>query len=288
MQAGYSGTPLAKKLEIASLGEVQETMMIPLLGRALETKKRYSILNDPKSVEIVESLNYDFSRFADKDSLRSMMRTTVRTAIIDQVVKGFIQKNPDATIVELGCGLNTRFERTDNGRIKWFDLDMPDSYEVWKNFFSESERRKYLACSAFDMDWMVKVVDTNPSAVLFISEASIIYFPEEMVRQLFFGLCKHFPGQHYLFDSASKEFVKNLAANDALKFLSARMKWGMDNIKGLEQWEPSIKVLKTIDLEDPFGPYYHLYPTKFLVKSFFEKLRGSLKKRQYQMNLVRL
>ena len=35
-------------------------------------------------------------------------------------------RNPQAAVVHLGCGLDTRFERVDNGQVEWFDLDIPD------------------------------------------------------------------------------------------------------------------------------------------------------------------
>ncbi|MEG3847795.1 hypothetical protein QT971_12285 [Microcoleus sp. herbarium19] len=46
----------------------------------------------------------------------------------------FCKKN-SGIIVEIGCGLNTRFERVDNGQVRWFDLDMPDSIAVRKKYF---------------------------------------------------------------------------------------------------------------------------------------------------------
>jgi O-methyltransferase involved in polyketide biosynthesis len=38
-------------------------------------------------------------------------------------------------MVELGTGLNTRFERLDNGRVHWFDLDLPDVMALRRVFF---------------------------------------------------------------------------------------------------------------------------------------------------------
>lgn len=275
-------------IDASTLGEVQKTMMIPLLGRALETKKKNGILKDWKSVEIVEGLNYDFSKFKDKDSRRSMLRTTTRTVVIDRLVQDFLKDHPSATVVELGCGLNTRFHRIDNGLVNWFDLDMPDVYEVWKKFLSESERQHFLPVSAFDPAWMERVIHTKPSVVLIISEASVVYFPENMIKKLFKDLAQYFPGQYYLFDSASTEFVNNFAKKDALKYFSARFSWAIDNLDKLKLWDPDLEILKTIDLEIPSHEFLDLYSLSFFLKTKLRQFLGKIKPGQYQLNLVKL
>ncbi len=45
------------------LGSVQETMLIPLYGRALETARRRPIVRDSKAAEIVDGLDYDWVKF---------------------------------------------------------------------------------------------------------------------------------------------------------------------------------------------------------------------------------
>lgn len=48
----------ASKLD---LGSVQETLLLPLWGRAMETQKNRPLLIDTKAVEILKAIPYDFS-----------------------------------------------------------------------------------------------------------------------------------------------------------------------------------------------------------------------------------
>lgn len=259
------------------LSGVSETLLIPLIGRALETQKSSGILEDSKSLEIFNTLNYDFSRFSDPDSRRSMLRTTIRTAIIDRWVQDFLQEHPDATIVELGCGLNSRFERLDTGDIRWYDLDLPEVYEVWKTFFTETDRRSFLPFSAFDKEWISQVKEESQAPWLFISEASVIYFPENMVRELFTSLSDHFPGSYYLFDSVESTFVESLEQNkDALKYCNARIQWTIEDIVRLKEWVPAIEIIKKIDLESADHEFGSFYPADF------QKTADG-----YQLNLIK-
>lgn len=260
------------------LSGVSETLLIPLMGRALETKKADGILKDKKSVEVFESLDYDFEKFLDPDSKRSMLRTTIRTTIIDHLVENILEKDPSTTIVELGCGLNSRFERLDNGKVRWYDLDVPEVYEVWKQFFVETDRRTFLPFSAFDKKWITKVKKESKAPWLFISEASVIYFPDKKVQKLFQSLCNHFPGSYYLFDSAEPAFLESLEKdNDALKYCDAKITWSIEDIYHLKKRFPSIDVLKIIDLESADHEYRSLYPA-----DFHKTVDG------YQLNLVSL
>lgn len=66
----------------------------------------------------------------------------LRTRKFDQYVQDFIENNDMPVIVNLGCGLDTRFERVDNGKTEWFDLDFLEVIDPRKQFFTESDRGK--------------------------------------------------------------------------------------------------------------------------------------------------
>jgi O-methyltransferase involved in polyketide biosynthesis len=109
------------------LGTVQETLLITLWARATEASQPDPILVDDKSVEIVSQIDYDFSKLAQaKDS---QVGVCLRGQILDIWVKEFLDLHPDGVVVEIGAGLNTRFDRVDNGRVQWFDMcDLTQHY----------------------------------------------------------------------------------------------------------------------------------------------------------------
>lgn len=265
------------QIDVSELKGVSETLLIPLMGRALEHKKPDGILKDSKSVEIFESLDYDFQKFRSKPSERSFLRTTIRTAIIDQWLQPFLNEFPDATIVEIGCGLNTRFDRLDNGKLSWFDLDVPELLPIWQNLF-KNNRRKFLPYSAFDEEWINHVKRESKGPFFFISEASVIYFSEKNVRQLFRNLHKNFRGSHYLFDSATPAFLQALRkSNDALIHVGVHFEWTIENVRLLKKWIPELEILKTLDLEKMDHEFYSFYPANFQAGES-----------GYQLNLIRL
>ena len=129
------------------LGQVQESLLVPLYARAMDSLKKHPILKDPKAVEMVQSIDWDFKRFNQR---RRVVGCALRTAMFDEWVKDFLSRHPEGTVVEIGAGLNTRFERLDNGAVHWFDLDLPDTVELRQKFFTDSGRRVTLAASVLD------------------------------------------------------------------------------------------------------------------------------------------
>jgi len=71
---------------------------------------------------------------------------------MDEEVKKFIEKYPDCVIVSIGCGLDTRFERIDNGKITWYNLDLPEVIETRKLFFKENDRVKNIWSGDIDFE----------------------------------------------------------------------------------------------------------------------------------------
>jgi O-methyltransferase involved in polyketide biosynthesis len=106
----------------------------------------------------------------------------IRTEILDITTKSFMNKYPDSVIINLGCGLDTRFSRLDNGKILWYDLDLPEPIRIRRQFFHETDRYKMISRSVFDYSWMYDIETDNH--VLIIAEGLLMYFKENEVKNL--------------------------------------------------------------------------------------------------------
>jgi O-methyltransferase involved in polyketide biosynthesis len=131
------------------LGSVQETLLLPLWGRALETQKKNPILIDNKAVSIINNIPYDFTLISKNISKISQASWIARSIFFDKKIIEYIQKHPNATIVNIGCGLDTTFDRIDNGKIQWIDLDLPDTIALRKKYISETDRSQFVSKSVY-------------------------------------------------------------------------------------------------------------------------------------------
>lgn len=228
------------------LGNVQRTMLLPLWGRAAETQKAKPLLVDPTALRIVKAVDYDFQTMVDNLSPLTQLAWIMRSVWTDEVIRGFLAKHPGATIVNVGCGLDTTFDRVDNGALTWYDLDLPDVIDLRRHFILETDRRIFVSASLLEPEWMDQIrVQDN---VLFVADGVLYYFEEGEVRAFLMRLADRFPGGEALFDAASPYGVK--VANrlvitrgglDERSFL----KWGLKDPRTLSSWDRRLRVLGT-------------------------------------------
>ena len=98
---------MKEKIEFQSV--VAETLLIPLYMRAKESRRRDAVLHDPEAERLVARIAYDYGKF-DK-AWMSALGCVVRSRYYDQRVESFIRLNARPVVVNVGCGLDTRFQR---------------------------------------------------------------------------------------------------------------------------------------------------------------------------------
>ncbi|MFW0793384.1 class I SAM-dependent methyltransferase [Gordonia sp. CPCC 205515] len=217
--------------EQITLGEVQETLLIPLYGRAQDAQSRSSMLGDRKAVELVDAIDYDFTKFRGP----SLVGAVLRASIFDQYVREFLDAHPDGTVVDLGCGLSTRFDRLDNGRVRWFDLDVDDTMALRRKFFTDSERYTMIAGSLFDDDWHDQVRERG-GPVFLLTEAVLLYFPEDQVHETLRRWSTVFPDTLIAFDTGGHLMMNSQDRNPVFKAVPARMEWICDDPTTLQDF----------------------------------------------------
>jgi O-methyltransferase involved in polyketide biosynthesis len=227
------------------LGSVQETLFIPLAARARETQRKHPVLRDSKAVEMVRSIDYDAAKYGQG---AGGFVTVLRTAIIDFWVRSFLAAHPAATVVELGTGLNTRFERVDNGQVHWFDLDLPDTIELRRNFFADTGRRRMIAASALDEDWL-PVVARSRGPYFFVADGVLVYLPEDQVMAMLVRIGERFPGALIALDTYPKQTFERQHRLAAKKGMDARWAWSCDDPRSLERF--GLEVMESATVTRP-------------------------------------
>lgn len=229
-------------------GNIQETLLLPLWGRAYETQKDKPRLIDEKAVEIIDKLDYDFSAIAETQSM-SQHGWVARSLHTDKMALEFIKKHPEATIVNLGCGLDTTFSRVDNGKIMFYELDLPDVIALRKNFYADSSRHKSIASSFLDTKWFEEIEVKD--GLLFLAGGVLYYFRDEQVKEFFIKAADYFKGCDFYFDSLSPLGLK-IGKKQVLKKGDMGMAmdegWALKPVKSLEKWDKRFKVISAVSM----------------------------------------
>ena len=212
------------------LGDVQTTALIPLAVKANETMRKNARIKDRKAVEIIKTLDIDTTKY---DKFMSHEGVIARTIMLDRQLKGIIKSSPDTVIVNVGAGFDDRFSRVDNGRIAWFDLDLPDAIAARRKAFPERERVTMLAGSALDDDWCSAVRQSlagRKSKPVFIAEGLFMYFTFDQIRTFLEVLKNNFPdGGTLIAEQNSKALQKNEKHHDTVKNTNAHFRSGTES-----------------------------------------------------------
>jgi len=204
------------------LNGAAETMLQSFYARAMYSKDPKHRFHDAKAEEIVEKLDYDFSK-AGKDHTMSS-GVVARTVVFDELVSEYISKYPDCTVVNIACGLDTRFYRMDNGKLIWYNLDLPETIEVRDSVYHETGRVSTIGCSAFDPAWADRI--ENKGHFLFIIEGLTMYLTAEQVRQMLGIIRDHFDHAYVCMECICPKFVNKEKVEKSIQSTGAVFTWG--------------------------------------------------------------
>jgi O-methyltransferase involved in polyketide biosynthesis len=227
------------------LGDVQKTLFMPVWARAVETKKKEPLLIDHTALDIIDSIEFDFSHLSENVPEISQIAWIARCKRFDMIVNDFITKHTDGTIVNIGCGLDTSYERINDSTIRWYDLDLPDVIELRRKFLKETEKRKFISRSFLDTSWFedIEIYDK----VLFISTGVFVYFEEIQIRDFIIKVADRFEDSELFFDVTSPkglEIANQVIQKSGLDSLSF-FKWGLNDKSIITSWNSKINLLDT-------------------------------------------
>ena len=90
---------------------IQETLVIPLYGRALCTRKFPQLFADQTAAELLEQIDYDFSALEQRSGglLQTFgaLEVAMRQSDLAFEVREYLRAHPRAAVVNLGCGLDS-------------------------------------------------------------------------------------------------------------------------------------------------------------------------------------
>lgn len=242
-------------MEKINIQGVPETMIQTLYARAKESKKPDHKIYDAKAIEIVSRLDYDFSN-ADKDFSMSS-GVVARTILLDRMVKDYVQNHPNAVVVNIACGLDTRFYRMDNGKIRWYNLDLPETIDVRRRFLDENGRASSIAKSAMDESW-AEDIEKPRSDMLVIVEGLTMYLAERDVKKILTVISDNFSDVTVYMEIMSP-FIVNHVKEKSIEASKAKFTWGARSGAELERLAPAFRYVGDRSLVEGMEEIYPIY-----------------------------
>ena len=232
---------MRQKYEFKSI--VAETLLIPLYMRAKESRRDNPILYDKAAERLADSLEYDYSQF-DGAKL-SEVGCVVRGWYFDRAVRRFIEAHSRPVVVNVGCGLDTRFQRIGDGKAVFYDLDLPEVITLRRELIPEQPDNVYIEASLLETDWMDDLRRKHPEAeFIFIVEGVLMYFYEKQVKAFLHHVASRFGGGELWFDVCGTIMSRHGVKPDSLRKHEAQIRSGLSDGRVVEQWESALRLIE--------------------------------------------
>jgi O-methyltransferase involved in polyketide biosynthesis len=229
-----------EKIRVADLPPVARTLLMNVVCRAEENKRSDAMIRDSLAEAVL-------ARFDPKEIAPLRMAghdhtfTMMRARQFDRWARAFLDAHPECVMVELGCGLDTRPARIDNGRRTWIGLDLPEVISIRRLLLPTGPRETLLEGSLTDPAWMDRV-DARGKPVFFSAEGVFVYLNGEDLRRTVARMAQRFPGGELVFDAMKPYMVRLDNLHPQLHSAGARLQWGLDDPREVEEWSPRIRL----------------------------------------------
>lgn len=231
------------EIEKVHLVKENETYLHTLYGKALDSRADNPILGDTFADEVVRHIDFDFERL--KIPKGSSISVPVRAKHLDQWTREFLAANPDSTVLNLGCGLDSRVFRIDPpAGVRWYDVDLPDVIELRGRLYPERHDYETIGSSVTEPGWLDGIPGDRP--VLVVAEGLLQYLAEEDVTALFCRITEKFPGGQFIFDAYSRQMNRLVMLLPGARKSGVSLLWGISDPREFEERVPGLKLVTEV------------------------------------------
>jgi O-methyltransferase involved in polyketide biosynthesis len=246
-----------------SLTQEKETLLITLFAKAGESRLPDSLLADTLAAETVQRIDYDFARL--KVSRDLMVGMAIRARTLDDWVRTFIAANPDATVLHLGCGLDTRvFRINPPPGIRWFDVDYPEVIALRRRLYPQREGYTLIGSSVVETGWLEQIPADKPAMV--VAEGLTMYLRQEEMQRLFTAIIARIPSGEASFDAFSRFGVWAVQRQRSVRATGATLHWGIDDPRELEELVPRLRFFAEVPAYGPAHAHRFSLPGRLSVR----------------------
>jgi O-methyltransferase involved in polyketide biosynthesis len=206
-------------------------MLATVYGLALDARSQRPVLGDRWAGRTVASIEYDFAALGLTPNLAVAL--AYRAKLFDRWTRDFLNAHPNAVVVNLGCGLDHRFERIGlRNDVELYDVDHPDTIELRQRLHPTATANHHTVASHLaDPAWVEELPQDR--AALVIGEGVSTYLDPGDGRHLISALVRRLHGGEMIFDFAGRSVVAVQKLLPVVRHTGATLRWGVDDPREL-------------------------------------------------------
>lgn len=207
-----------------TMNNVNKTLYIPLYGKSYVSKK--GILLQDKQAEMI----WDAESFPLKSKSKSKWLAYymgMRSAVFDNWLSEQISDTPNAVILHIGCGLDSRCLRVNYTAHSWYDIDFPEVIAERKRFYQPTNTYHMIGIDSRDSALFDRLPASDSAIV--IMEGISMYMKQDGLKTLLKRLSHHFKNVKLLIDCYTKFAAKASKYKNPINEVGVTEVYGIDS-----------------------------------------------------------
>jgi O-methyltransferase involved in polyketide biosynthesis len=257
------------------LSPVEQTAFLTEYARALDSRWARPILGDALAGEAVDKIDYDFAGLGVQTSV--VCQTALRAKMLDDRVRDFVDKHPEAVVVDLGAGLDGGFYRVaPPPSVDWYSVDLAGILRVRAEALPASPQSHSVPVSFADPAWPNSIPGDRPT--ILIADGLLAFLSEAVIIGIFERITEHFGSGELAFNDYGRI---GPISRMAIKVFPQKMfkdvgsQWGYPGFKDAhhpQSWNPRMLLVEETSLAKE--PEVDLFPAALRIAT---RLSGATK-----------
>ncbi|MDR3703639.1 MAG: class I SAM-dependent methyltransferase [Candidatus Sulfopaludibacter sp.] len=194
------------------INHVSDTALMVAACRALESECQDGFVQDPFASRLAGERGMAMLRALPRPEIMRF-GIGVRSHFMDELLLQALASKPIATVLSVGCGLDTRPWRLElPPDLRWIEVDFADMLD-YKDALMAAEtprcRRERIAADVNDLaQRRALYAAAGPSPAMMITEGLLMYLPAATVHALATEACQESGIAHWMADINTSAFAK--------------------------------------------------------------------------------
>ena len=248
-------------ISTAELEPIEQTAFLTEFARALDSRRARPILGDTLAHEVVGKIDYDFTGLGVQTSV--VCQTALRAKMLDDRVRAFVGKHPNAVVVDLGAGLDSGFYRVvPPPTVDWYSVDLPGITSVRDEALRSAPQSHSVPASLADNHWTDAIPAERPT--MLVADGLFAFLTEPVIARIFRHITDHFRTGELAFNDYGRiGWISRLAIKlypqKMYKDVGAQFGYpGFKDAHHPQSWNPRMKLVEEASLVD--APEVELFP----------------------------